>query len=52
LCALGTFSALGLDLTGVTFDAYTALVRPIAITNRLQKLVDTAKPVQSETGLK
>jgi hypothetical protein len=24
--AIGTFSALGLDLTGMTFDVYTALV--------------------------
>ena len=46
--AIGTFSALGLDLTGVTFDVYTALVGPTAITIWLQKLVDTAKPVQSE----
>jgi len=45
--AIGTFSALGLDLTGVTFDVYTALVGPTAITIWLQKLVDTAKPVQS-----
>ncbi|GAI09909.1 unnamed protein product [marine sediment metagenome] len=50
--AIGTFSALGLDLTGVTFDIYTALVGPTAITIWLQKLVDTAKPVQSETSLK
>jgi hypothetical protein len=49
--AIGTFSALGLDLTGVTFDVYTALVGPTAITIWLQKLVDTAKPVQSETSL-
>jgi hypothetical protein len=48
--AIGTFSALGLDLTGVTFDVYTALVGPTAITIWLQKLVDTAKPVQSETS--
>jgi len=46
--AIGTFSALGLDLTGVTFDVYTALVGPTAVTIWLQKLVDTAKPVQSE----
>ncbi len=50
--AIGMFSALGLDLTGVTFDIYTALVGPTAITIWLQKLVDTAKPVQSETSLK
>jgi hypothetical protein len=43
--AIGTFSALGLDLTGVTFDVYTGLVGPTAITIWLQKLVDTAKPV-------
>jgi hypothetical protein len=48
--AIGTFSALGLDLTGVTFDVYTALVGPTAITIWLQKLVDTAKPVQPETS--
>jgi len=50
--AIGTFSALGLDLTGVTFDVYTALVGPTAITVWLQKLVDTAKPAQSETNPK
>ncbi|MEM3379135.1 MAG: hypothetical protein QXL91_07990 [Candidatus Bathyarchaeia archaeon] len=41
--AIGAFSALGLDLTGMTFDVYTALVGPTAITVWLQKLVDTAK---------
>jgi len=50
--AIGTFSALGLDLTGITFDVYTALVGPTAITVWLQKLIDTAKPVQSETSPK
>ena len=50
--AIGTFSALGLDLTGMTFDLYSALVGPTAITVWLQKLVDTAKPVQSETSPK
>ena len=40
--AIGTFSALGLDLTGMTFDVYTALVGPTAITVWLMKLVDTA----------
>lgn len=40
--AIGTFSALGLDLAGMTFDVYTALVGPTAITVWLQKLVDTA----------
>ncbi|MEM3697125.1 MAG: hypothetical protein QXQ94_06460 [Candidatus Bathyarchaeia archaeon] len=42
--AIGTFSALGLDMAGMTFDVYTALVGPTAITVWLQKLVDTAKP--------
>jgi hypothetical protein len=41
--AIGTFSALGLDMAGMTFDVYTALVGPTAITVWLQKLVDTAK---------
>ena len=50
--AIGTFSALGLDLVGMTFDVYTALIGPTAITVWLQKLVDTAKPVQSETSPK
>lgn len=40
---IGTFSALGLDLTGMTFDVYTALVGPTAITVWLQKLIDSAK---------
>jgi len=42
--AIGSFSALGLDMAGMTFDVYTALVGPTAITVWLQKLVDTAKP--------
>jgi len=42
--AIGAFSALGLDLAGITFDVYTALVGPTAITVWLQKLVDSAKP--------
>jgi hypothetical protein len=42
--AIGTFSTLGLDMAGMTFDVYTALVGPTAITVWLQKLVDTAKP--------
>ena len=50
--AIGTFSALGLDLAGMTFDVYTALVGPTAITVFLQKLVDTAKPIPSETSPK
>lgn len=50
--AIGTFSALGLDLTGVTFDIYTALVGPTAITVWLQKIIDTAKPAQSEISPK
>lgn len=41
--AIGAFSALGLDLAGMTFDVYTALVGPTAVTVWLQKLVDTAK---------
>jgi len=43
--AIGTFSALGLDLAGMTFDVYTALVGPTAVTVWLQKLVDTTKTV-------
>ena len=50
--AIGTVATLGLDLTGITFDVYTALVGPTAITVWLQKLVDTAKPVPSETSPK
>jgi hypothetical protein len=42
--AISAFSALGLDMAGMTFDVYTALVGPTAITVWLQKLVDTAKP--------
>jgi hypothetical protein len=41
--AIAAFSALGLDMAGLTFDVYTALVGPTAITVWLQKLVDTAK---------
>ena len=41
--AIGTFSALGLDLAGMSFNVYTALVGPTAITVWLQKLIDTAK---------
>lgn len=41
--AVGAFSALGLDLAGMTFDVYTAIVGPTAITVWVQKLVDTAK---------
>ena len=40
---IATLSALGLDMAGITFDVYTALVGPTAITVWLQKLVDTAK---------
>jgi hypothetical protein len=50
--AVGTVAALGLDLTGITFDVYTALVGPTAITVWLQKLIDTSKPAQSETSPK
>ncbi|MEM2119125.1 MAG: hypothetical protein QW840_03260 [Candidatus Bathyarchaeia archaeon] len=42
--AIGAFSALGLDMSGMTFDVYTALVGPTAVTVWLQKLVDAAKP--------
>jgi hypothetical protein len=41
--AIGAFSALGLDMAGMTFDVYSALVGPTAITVWLQKLVDTAR---------
>lgn len=41
--AIGAFSALGLDLTGMSFDVYTALVGPTAVVVWLQKLVDSAK---------
>mgnify|MGYP005831229141 CR=1 FL=1 len=41
--AIGAFASLGLDIAGMTFDVYTALVGPTAITVWLQKLVDTAK---------
>jgi len=44
--AIGTATSLGLDLTGITFDVYTALVGPTAITVWLQKLIDTAKSQQ------
>jgi hypothetical protein len=41
--AIGTFSALGLDMAGMTFDVYTALVGPTALTVWVQKLVEAAK---------
>ena len=41
--AIGAFSALGLDMAGMTFDVYSALVGPTAVTVWLQKLVDTAR---------
>jgi len=41
--AIGALSALGLDMAGMTFDIYTALVGPTAITVWLQKLIDTAR---------
>jgi len=41
--AIGAFSALGLDMAGMTFNVYSALVGPTAITIWLQKIVDTAK---------
>ncbi|MEM1564032.1 MAG: hypothetical protein QW161_05115 [Candidatus Bathyarchaeia archaeon] len=40
--AIAAFSALGLDLGGLTVDIYTALVGPTAITVWLQKLIDSA----------
>jgi hypothetical protein len=40
--AIGAFSALGLDMAGMTFDVYSALVGPTAIMVWLTKLVDTA----------
>jgi hypothetical protein len=41
--AIGAFSALGLDMAGMTFDVYAAVVGPTALTVWIQKLVDTAK---------
>lgn len=41
--AIGAFSALGLDLTWMSFDVYTALVGPTAVVVWLQKLVDSAE---------
>jgi hypothetical protein len=41
--AIAAFSALGLDMAGMTFDVYTALVGPTAVTVWLQKLVDAAR---------
>lgn len=40
--AIGVFSALGLDMAGMTFDVYSALVGPTAVMVWLTKLVDTA----------
>ena len=40
---ISAFSALGLNVAGMTFDVYTALVSPTAITVWLQKLADTAR---------
>lgn len=40
---IAAFSALGLDMAGMTFDVYTALVGPTAITVWLQKLIDSAR---------
>lgn len=50
--AIGAFSALGLDLTCMTFDVCMALVGPTAITVWMWKLIDAAKPAQSETSPK
>ncbi|MEM3788288.1 MAG: hypothetical protein QXN95_00265 [Candidatus Bathyarchaeia archaeon] len=41
--AIAAFSALGLDMAGMTFDVYTALAGPTAITVWLQKLIDSAR---------
>lgn len=41
--AIGTLTALGLDVSGLTVDVYTAVVGPTAITVFLQKLIDTGK---------
>ena len=41
---IGLASALGLELAGLTFDVYTAIIGPTALTVWLQKLIDTAKP--------
>jgi len=41
--AIASLSALGLDMAGLTFDVYTALVGPTAITVWLQKLIDSVK---------
>jgi hypothetical protein len=41
--AIATLSALGLDMAGMSFDVYTALVGPTTVTVWLQKVVDTAK---------
>jgi hypothetical protein len=40
---IAVLTTLGLDLTGITADVYTALVGPGAITVWLQKLIDTAR---------
>lgn len=39
---IATFSALGLDFSGMTFNVYAALVGPTAITVWIQKLIDTS----------
>ena len=41
--AIASIASLGLDVTGVTVDVYTAAVGPTAITVWLQKLIDTAQ---------
>lgn len=41
--SIAVFAALGLDLGGMTFDVYTALVGPTAVLVWLQKLIDTAQ---------
>jgi len=41
--AIGAFSALGLDTAGMSFNVYSALAGPTAITVWLTKLIDTTK---------
>ena len=40
--AIVTLIALGLDLSNVTFDVYSAMLEPMAITVFLEKLLNTA----------
>lgn len=41
--AIATLASLGLNVSGMTYDIYTAALEPVAITVFLQKLIDTAK---------